>query len=72
MSAEIVRVERVFTGMLEAYPLDFSNAPTLKASPHTTSLTGSVRGVANSRKKREYISLMREFADVRTMPTDDT
>lgn len=73
LAAEVARIEQVYRGMLEAQPLDFSNAPATKHSPlQGATLTSSVRGSASIRKKREYICLMREFVDVRSVQADDS
>ena len=71
---EVARIEKVYQSMMEAQPLDFSNAPVnLKHSPASLMVGpggAAVRG--DTRRKREYISLMREFADVRSVQADDS
>lgn len=56
---EVARIERVYKGIMEASPLDFMNAPTHKPAVGN----GAVK-LTGPTKKREYISLMREFANI--------
>ena len=66
LALEVARVEQIYTSLLSEQPLDFSLSSIRKASASKTSPV-QMSAQLTRQKKREFIFLMKEIVDVRTV-----